>query len=157
MLRRFFNLISCFLLVTSCTYIEKYTKKEVVQVVDTVIDFSKVDALPVFPKCKEIPSREKQGICFQIEMSSYIYALFQEYELLINQEINDTVFVKLIVDVNGFTKLSSIKMDSTTKQLVPEFDSILRISLQKLPKLEPAIKRDVPVATEFTLPIIIKN
>ena len=65
--------------------------------------------------------------------------------------------VKLRIDILGKTSLSAIQISANVKELVPEFDSILKVSLRNLPTLQPAIKRDMPVITEFTLPIILKN
>ncbi len=157
MLKQLFTLFFCLLLVVSCTYFENNSTKKPIQEVDTVIDFSSVDAFPLFPNCKDIPSRKKQQICFQLEMAQYIYAALKEYPLNTNSVINDTVFVNLKVNVLGETILSNIKISAKTKTLFPNFDSIVKVSLHKLPKLQPAIKRNMPVATEFTLPIVLKN
>jgi hypothetical protein len=143
--------------VVSCSYIDKINKKEAIPEVDTVVDFSKVDAFPLFLNCKDIPSRDKQQICFQLEMSKHIYAALKSYSLTTNSNLNDTILVKLKVDALGITSLSEIHISKETKSLLPQFDSLIKVSLQKLPKLEPAIKRDMPVTTEFTLPIILKN
>jgi hypothetical protein len=125
--------------------------------VDTIVDFNTVDAFPLFPNCKDIPSREKQKICFQLQMAQHIYASLKEYQFNAKEIINDTVLVKLKVDTAGKTSLSAIQIADKTKQLLPEFDSIVKISLQNLPDLQPAIKRDMPVTTEFILPIVLKN
>ena len=69
------------LLLASCSYFERASKKEDIPVIDTVIDFNTVDAFPLFPNCKDIPSREKQQVCFQLEMAQHIYASLKEYEL----------------------------------------------------------------------------
>ena len=157
MLKQLITLFFCLLLVMSCSYFEKNSKKEPIQEVDTVIDFSYVDAFPLFPNCKDIPSRKKQQICFQLEMAQYIYAALKEYPLNTNSIINDTLFVNLKVNVLGETTLSNIQISAKTKALFPNFDSIVKVSLNNLPKLKPAIKRNMPVATEFTLPIVLKN
>jgi hypothetical protein len=132
-------------------------KKEPIQEIDTVVDFNKVDAFPLFPNCSDIPSREKQQICFQLEMAQHIYASLKKFTLNSKEVVNDTILVRLKVDNLGKTSLSSIDISEDTKSQLPEFDSILKLSLQNLPILEPAIKRNMPVATEFTLPIVLKN
>lgn len=157
MIKQFFSMLMCSLVLFSCAYFEKNTNREPIQEVDTIVDFNSVDAFPLFPKCKDIPSRVKQKICFQLEMAQHIYASLKEYHLNVKEIINDTVLVKLKVDAAGKTSLSSIKIPAKINQLLPEFDSILKVSLQNLPDLQPAIKRDMPVTTEFTLPIVLKN
>ncbi len=157
MIKQLFSILFSSLLMLSCSYFEKNTNRELIQKVDTIVDFYTVDAFPLFPNCKDIPSREKQQVCFQMEMARHIYASLKEYQFNANEAINDTVLVRLKVDALGKTSLSSIQISDTTRELLPEFDSIVKISLQNLPDLQPAIKRDMPVTTEFTLPIVLKN
>ena len=157
MLKQFFSLIFCSILLMSCSYFEKQYKNEPIEQIDTIVDFNTVDAFPLFPNCKDIPSREKQKICFQLEMAQYIYASLKKYSLNANAAINDTVLVKLKVNILGKTSLSNIQISANTKNLFPNFDSIVKVSLHNLPTLLPAIKRDMPVSTEFTLPIVLKN
>ena len=145
------------ILLVSCSYFNETSKKESIPKIDTIVDFNTVDAFPLFPNCKDIPSRKKQEICFQIEMSQYLYAALKEYSLNAKEAISDTILVKLKVNTLGETSLSNLKISNKTKNLLPEFDSLLKLSIAKLPKLSPAIKRNMPVTTEFTLPIILKN
>ena len=157
MLKQFFTLVFCTILVASCSYFENKSTKESLHVVDTIVDFNSVDAFPLFPECKDIPSRVKQKICFQIEIAEHIRASLKLYELNSKELINDTVLVILKINSLGVASLSSVQISKKTEALLPEFDSLLKVSLQKLPTLLPAIKRDMPVTIEFTLPIILKN
>jgi len=157
MLKKLFTVFFCSLLLVSCTYFENQWKREPIQEIDTVVDFNTVDAFPLFPNCKDIPSREKQQICFQLEIAQHIYASLKKYPLNSNEAINDTILVKLKIDILGKTSLSAVKISEITKKQFPKFDSILKVSLQNLPIVQPAIKRNMPVTTEFTLPIILKN
>lgn len=157
MIKQLFTLIICSFLVLSCAYIEKNTKRVPIQKIDTIVDFNTVDAYPLFPNCKDIPSREKQQICFQIEMSQHIYASLKEFQLSVKDSVHDTILVKLKIDTFGKTSVSNIKISDKTRELLPQFDSILRVGLLNLPTLQPAIKRAMPVTTEFTLPIVLKN
>lgn len=157
MLKQLFYIFICGFTLLSCEYIEQLSNKKELPVVDTIVDFKTVDAFPLFPECKEIPSRDKQQVCFQLEMSQHIYASLKDYSLNSRDSINDTVFVKLKVNSKGKTSLSAVEISNKTRKQLPEFDSILKVSLQNLPELQPAIKRSIPVTTEFTLPIILKN
>ena len=90
-------------------------------------------------------------------MSQHIYAALKEHQLNAKEIVNDTVLIKLRVDNFGKTSLSEIKISKKTEELFPHFDSLVKISLEKLPTLQPAIKRDMPVTTEFILPIVLIN
>jgi len=157
MLKQFFYILFCTIFFVSCTYIERNSNKRTILEVDTIVDFNTIDAFPLFPDCDKIPSRDKQQICFQLEMAQHIYASLKQYSLNTSEAINDTVYVKLIVDATGKTSLSSIKISEKTNELLPEFDSIVRVTLRNIPILKPAIKRNMPVSTEFSLPVILTN
>ncbi len=157
MFKRLLTNLFCIVFIVSCSYFERYSKKEDIPVIDTIIDFNSVDAFPLFPNCEDIPSREKQQVCFQLEMAQHIYASLKAYELNSKEIVEDTVLVKLKVDAMGKTSLSDIQIGANTKKLLPKFDSIVKVSLENLPNLKPAIKRNMPVTTEFTLPIVLKN
>ena len=157
MLKQLFTILICAFLVLSCSYIEQRTKRAPIQKIDTIVDFNTIDSYPLFPNCADIPSREKQQICFQMEMSQHIYASLKEFELSVKDSVNDTIFVKLKIDADGKITLSNIQKSAKISKLIPEFDSVVKVSLQNLPTLQPAIKRAIPVSTEFTLPIVIKN
>jgi len=157
MLKQLLIVIFLTLVIVSCSFFENKQKNEQNFEVDTIVDFNTVDAFPLFPNCKDIPSREKQQICFQVEMSQYIYSLLKEHKLNAKDVVNDTVLVKIKVNNLGKISVSDIKISDNTRELLPEFDSILKISLLKLPTLQPAIKRNMPVNVEFTLPIVLKN
>ncbi|MFA5297491.1 MAG: hypothetical protein WC389_04710 [Lutibacter sp.] len=157
MIKQLFTLIIYSFLVLSCSYIEKNTKRAPIQKIDTVVDFNAVDSYPLFPNCKDSSSRAEQQVCFQIEMSEHIYASLKEFQFKVKDSVNDTIFVKLKIDAFGKISLSNIQSATKISQLIPEFDSIVKVSVENLPTLQPAIKRSIPVTTEFTLPIVLKN
>ena len=89
--------------------------------------------------------------------------------------LTTTIQQKLAVDTLStlFPKLDTIEVKVTvfpnsTMEFEPQFpkdsvaydtikiDSILRIRLVNFPKVNPAIKRGIPVKTKFVLPVIIK-
>jgi hypothetical protein len=61
-----------------------------------------------------------------------------------------------LVSKNGEIKIFQTQTHELTKQQIPELDSILKSSLEGLPKLYPAIKRSQQVQTVFQLPIILR-
>ncbi len=152
------TLLICFLfLFVSCEFIEKQTKREPIPIVDTIVDFNSVDAFPLFPECNEIPSRKKQQICFQVNMSEYINAGLKKYSWNSWEQVSDTVMLKLMVDKEGKISMMDVRISETTQKILPKFDSVLKESVKAIPQLKPAIKRNIPVATIFVLPIILQN
>ncbi|WP_152285583.1 energy transducer TonB [Flavicella marina] len=141
----------------SCDFIEKATGISFQEKsVDTVIDYSHVDEYPVFPACKELIDSDKKNRCFV----NNLYVIFSDNLLAhtfgVPDCVDETVVVKLIIDKNGTTKLLSIISSEVIKEHIPNLEVLVRGSIEKIPKLFPAIKRGIPVATVYELPIVIK-
>ena len=156
-MKKIFFLPILLMFITSCEYLSYKKPTQVAIPKMDSIDYSKIDDYPVFPECDSIPSQDKQRICFQMEMSKYIYLALSELNINANTTFNDTIIVKIVVDNVGKTRLSSIQKTVKITQNLPKLDSILNAGLQELPLLQPAIKRGIPVSAEFSLPIIIKT
>ena len=156
MYQRVFLFFLCGFFLVSCEF---FLKKELPKdiIIDTVIDFNTVDVFPLFPTCDSIPSQEKQKICSQIKLSQHIYASLSSVKIQTQKNIQDTLLVKLKIDKTGKVSLSSISSTAFIQQQIPNLDSLIKSGIDNLPMLKPAIKRDMPVATEFTLPIVVKN
>ena len=154
--KRIYLIAYVLLFISSCTF---FQKKELPKekVIDTVIDFNSVDIFPLFPLCDSLPSIEKQKICSQIKLSEHIYLSLLSSNIMVTKNVNDTILVKLNVD--NFGKVSLIKLQSSDfiQQQIPKLDSLIVAGISNLPKMKPAIKRGIPVTTEFTLPIILIN
>lgn len=156
MYQRLFAFFLCGFFLVSCKF---FHKKELPKdlIIDTVIDYSLVDVFPLFPKCDSIPSQEKQKICSQIKLSQNIYASLISVNITTSKKVNDTLLVTLIIDKTGVVSLSNINSSEFIQQQIPNLDSLIENGIKDLPVLKPAIKRGMPVATEFTLPIVVKN
>jgi hypothetical protein len=74
---------------------------------------------------------------------------------VVTENVEDTVVVKFHISETGNLSVLSIKNKETTKEQIPNLDSLLLKSLDSLPRIFPAIKRGQQVKTEFTLPIVI--
>ncbi|MDP2088823.1 MAG: hypothetical protein Q8J84_05425 [Flavobacteriaceae bacterium] len=156
-MKKIFFLPILLMFITSCEYLSFKKPTQVAIPKMDSIDYSKIDDFPVFPECDSIPSQDKQRICFQMEMSKYIYLTLSQLKINTKSAFNDTIIVKIVVDNLGKTKLSSIQKTANVTQNLPKLDSIISSGLQNLPTLQPAIKRGIPVSAEFSLPIIIKT
>ena len=142
---------------SSCTNFNTQKLDNPLDNIDTVIDFNSVDAFPLFPECEDIPSRQKQQICFQLTMAEHIYAELKKQNFKVEENVIDTVLVSLKINSKGKTEVTNISSNNTTRKVLPQLDSIVKASIKNLPKLKPAIKRNIPVTTAFTLPIILKS
>lgn len=154
--KHFFIIVYCLIFFCSCNFFEK---KELPKdkIIDTIVDFSTVDIFPLFPLCDSLVSDEKQKICSQIKLSEHIYASLLANNIMVSKKVNDTILVKLKVDSGGKVSLVKLVASEFIKLQIPKIDSLILAGINNLPILKPAIKRGIPVSTEFSLPIILIN
>lgn len=143
-----------FLFLNSCSFFTKKQQKVFVKT-DTIIDFTSVDTYPLLPNCEEIIDSARYKNCFYSEIYKQINKLIQP-QLFQNIVVQDTILLQLQINKQGKVHLINTKKeDLITKPEIKKIDSILRIELQKIPPLQPATKRGIPVTAVFTLPLIL--
>lgn len=144
-----FLLICC----TSCTYFSS-DKSQVEQALDTVINFNKVDVSPSFKECKD-KIEDSKTTCFRETIHKKISANLAKHQLEVKNVIDEIITVELQISTKGKIQLKSINASDNIKEVFPQLDSLLKVSVSNLPKIFPAIKRGIPVATQYSLPIKI--
>lgn len=143
----------------SCQYLEKKvpSEQELLDKEMKEINWNEVDEYPSVDDCEKLTDDNLRKQCF--------------FDF-----ITTTIQQKLAVDTLStlFPKLDTIEVRVTvlpnaTLEFQPEFpkdsvaydtikiDSILRTRLVDFPKINPALKRGIPVKTQFVLPVIIKQ
>ncbi|HEX9981276.1 MAG TPA: hypothetical protein VGB50_12000 [Flavobacterium sp.] len=142
----------------SCQYIDKRVPSEEVLLEKELnsIDWKQVDEFPSISNCEEIHNKDLRRQCF------FEY-LTQEIQLRLNIDTFSTLYPELdTIEVRV-----TVYPDSTLR-FEPQFikdsvaydkikiDSILRTRLADFPKVSPAIKRGIPVRSQFVLPVILK-
>lgn len=133
-----------------------FTKKENLQQLDTIVDFTSVDTFPSFTVCDSLIDKNKKYNCFRNTIHKKIGEELLTYSLSTKDTINETIFVDLIIDTKGKVHLEQLNSSEKIKTEFPELDSLLKLSVAKLPKIYPAIKRGIPVTSKYQLPIKIK-
>lgn len=143
----------------SCQYFEKQVpnEKELLEQELKKVDWDKVDEYPTVADCDSLTDINRRKQCF-----------FEYLASTIQQKLNvDTPFSKLYPEIDTIQVKVTILPDSSL-QFEPQFpsdslaydtvkvDSILHARLIDLPKVNPAIKRGIPVKTQFVLPVILK-
>jgi len=151
---RVFSFLVLMLMITSC---DKFslTKKQPLQVVDTIIDFTAVDTFPSFSVCDSIIDKTEKSDCFRTTIHRKIGEELQKYKLSIIDAVDETVFVDVIINADGKIIFEAFQSSENIKKELPELDSIIQLSIAKLPKIHAAIKRGIPVTTKYQLPIRI--
>lgn len=154
----FFRFLSFGVLLILCFSCNKFSFKrnKNLHVLDTIVNFNSVDRYPSFNVCDSIINKEEKSDCFRTTIHKKIGEELLKHKLVIKESINETVYIDLVINAKGVFKLDSVKLSKTILKELPQLDSILRLSVQKLPIILPAIKMGIPVTTRYSLPIKIQ-
>ena len=143
----------------SCQYFEKKVpnENELLEKQMKEINWNEVDEYPSVVDCEKLTDKEQQKQCF----FDFLTATIQE-KLAVDKLSNlfpqlDTIEVKVTVLPNALLQFEpQFPKDSVAYDTI-KIDSILHARLVDFPKVNPAIKRGIPVKTQFVLPVIIKQ
>jgi hypothetical protein len=154
-----FSLFLVILLFTSCRYFEKQlpSEKELLKRELKSINWNEVDEFPSLDDCDKIDNKAQRQQCFFEILTQLIQEKLGVDTLSVLCPDLDTIDVKVTVFPNSTLLFEpQFPKDSSTLDTV-KIDSILKARLVDFPKVNPAIKRGIPVKTQFILPIILKK
>ena len=143
----------------SCQYFEKKVpnEKELLEKQLKEINWNEVDEYPSVADCEKLTDATQRKQCFfeflttTIQQKLAVDTLSTLFPKLDTIEVKVTVFPNSTMDFEPQFPKDSVAYDTI------KIDSILRIRLVNFPKVNPAIKRGIPVKTKFVLPVIIKT
>ncbi|MBO6880961.1 hypothetical protein [Winogradskyella sp.] len=155
------NRIACLFLIilfTSCDYFEKQkvNSEDLLEEELQTFNWNDVDTYPTFSSCDSITAKEESRACFQNTLLSHVNQYLADQNIVVSDDVNDTIRLKLVIDNKGLLEVDSMVIKPETQFQIPEIDSLLRQSLTNIPKIYPAIKRGQQVTTAFELPVIVK-
>lgn len=147
-----------FILFNSCQYFDKQvpSEKELLQKELKSINWKEVDEYPSVVDCDKIEDKKQRQQCFFEVLTQLIQEKLCNDTLAMLYPELDTIEVKVTVFPNATMKFEpQFPKDSVAYDTV-KIDSILKARLVDFPKINPAIKRGIPVKTQFILPVILK-
>ena len=147
-----------FILFNSCQYFDKQvpSEKELLQKELKSINWKEVDEYPSVVDCDKIDDKKQRQQCFFEVLTQLIQEKLCNDTLAMLYPELDTIEVKVTVFPNATMKFEpQFPKDSVAYDTV-KIDSILKARLVDFPKINPAIKRGLPVKTQFILPVILK-
>lgn len=156
-LKQYF-LFFAFLLLNSCQYVDKQvpSEKELLQKELKAINWKEVDEYPSVIDCEQINDKKQRQQCFFEVLTQLIQEKLSMDTLSILYPELDTIEVKVTVFPNSTMQFEpQFPKDSVAYDKI-KIDSILKVRLVNFPKINPAIKRGIPVKTQFILPVILK-
>jgi hypothetical protein len=143
----------------SCQYFEKKVpnEKELLDKQLKEINWNEVDEYPSVVDCEKLTNATQRKQCFFEFLTTTIQQKLAVDTLATLFPKLDTIEVKVTVFPNSTMEFEpQFPKDSVAYDTI-KIDSILRIRLVNFPKVNPAIKRGIPVKTKFVLPVIIKT
>lgn len=153
MILRVFSVLILLTLCVSCNY---FSSNKNTHDLNGIINFSKVDASPSFKICKDLIDDEKTA-CFRTNIHQQLTKNLETTCFILEEEINETITVVLLIDKKGKVSLQELKVTELKQSELPNLEACIKKAIDGLPNLHPAIKRGIPVATQYWLPIKIKT
>ena len=146
------------LLFNSCQYFDKQvpSEKELLQKELNAINWKEVDEFPSIAECEKIENKIQREECFFEVMTQLIQERLSVDTLSVLYPELDTIEVKVTVFPNSKIIFEPLFPKDSVAYDTVKIDSILKSRLVGFPKVNPAIKRGIPVKTQFILPVILK-
>lgn len=119
------------------------------------INWNEVDRYPLFDTCDETASKEQQKQCFERTFIEHLYTGIADQQVVMHGRVSDTVYIRFLIANTGKVSVSEIEQNERLEKRLPNLDSIVDFSLQKMPGVHPALKRNIPVTTKYRLPIVL--
>jgi hypothetical protein len=144
---------------TSCEWFASPETKtqQLVEEELSAIDWNEVDQYPLFDTCEETASKPEQQTCFEQNLVMHLSMSLQDFEFHSEEQLADTLFVDFMVDHLGKIFVVSMDKNPEFSKENPEFERIVSKSLRSLPRLEPALKRGIPVSSRFRIPLVLNT
>lgn len=153
-----FLLFFVIILLNSCQFIDKQipSEKDLLQKELKAINWKEVDEYPSVADCEKIDDKTMRQQCFFEFMTQLIQTKLSIDTLSILYPELDTIEVKVTIYPNSRLKFEPLFPKDSVAYDTIKIDSILTARLVGFPKINPAIKRGIPVKTQFILPVILK-
>lgn len=146
------------LLFCSCQYFDKHvpSKEELLEKELKTINWNEVDEFPSVSECEKIKDEAIRNQCFFEFLTQTIQEKLSIDTLAILYPELDTIEVKVTIFPDATMRFEpQFPKDSVAYDTI-KIDSILHARLVDFPKVNPALKRGIPVKTQFVLPVILK-
>lgn len=132
---------------------EKVSTETILQQKLKHFNWNEVDRFPAFENCKEILVKPEMERCFEQTLTSLIYKELAQKKMVLSDSVQAKVILQLRILANGKPEIDSIQIPANLQKQIPNLSNWLQEAIDRLPKIHPATKQGIPVATKFTLPI----
>ncbi|MBB1148589.1 MULTISPECIES: hypothetical protein [unclassified Myroides] len=119
------------------------------------IDWTKVDLYPSVASCDSIFDEETRKECFFTYVTQELEANLHLDTLRGTFAHMDTLNVLVTIQPDARVSLALYQVNDSLKQQVNSVDSLLQEKSKIFQNLSPAMKRGVPVTSQFVLPLVL--
>lgn len=142
--------------ISSCQYLNRQVpdQNELLQKELKNINWNQVDELPYFTSCDSVADKTQKNQCFFDYLTQLIQQKLSSDTLTVLYPQLDTINVKVTVLADATFQFEPQLNDTLSYDAI-KIDSIIKTRLVDFPKVNPAIKRGIPVKTQFVLPVIL--
>ncbi|WP_363331752.1 hypothetical protein [Flavobacterium sp.] len=144
-------------LAVSCQYFDKQvpSKDELLEKELKSINWNEVDEFPTVESCDSIQDKMLNKQCFLDFLVANIQQRLSSDTLKVLYPDLDTISMKVTIFPDSRVKFEP-KLNDSLVYGRDKIDSILQARLSDFPKIKPALKRDIPVKTQFMLPVVLE-
>jgi hypothetical protein len=137
----------------SCQFFKEQTPSEATLLNNELknINWKTVDELPSFADCEKIDNKPQRTECFFGMMTQLIQEKISNDSIPLIQAKVDTVTVAVTILANATMEFSTTFPKNQQAFDSLRIDSIYKTRLIDFPKVNPAIKRGMPVKTKFVI------
>ncbi|NKI30734.1 hypothetical protein [Croceivirga thetidis] len=121
------------------------------------IDMNSVEQYPLFADCDETATKMEQERCFQNQLLNQLNQTFKDLSIQSEIDLSDTLWLDLKIDENGYTSVAHIFQNTKIETSIRGLKEKITRRLNDSIKIEPALKRGIPVGIKVRLPIVIET
>lgn len=149
-----FLIFTVFLILSGCQYFDNQVPEKDALLEKELQSITwEVDEFPSVPQCDSIADQTLHKQCFIDFLTQNIQQRISVDTLALRFPELDTINVKITVFADSsITFEPEIGTDTYEPEVI---DSIIRTRLRDFPSVSPALKRGLPVKTQFILPVIL--
>lgn len=155
-MKNYWALVFATTLLFSCNYVQKElpNSQELLRRELHMIDWSKVDTYPTYESCDKLKTNDELKACFFDKLYQEVVHVLKTDSLV---RISTIDSVQFLVTITPESQLS-FKTQKINETLLPKtmLDSVMQAHQKDFTKIQPAIKRGIPVRTQFNLPVVFE-
>ena len=149
-------LLVVFFLFSSCDRMGEKLQKKVLPPMDTLVDYHKIDLLPLHPGCNSESSKFDQERCTRDSLYRSVALPLLMMDFKVDHPVNTEVMIRLLVDKQGRVSMHEVLPKDGLSKVPGLYDSVKQV-VNDLPTMKPAIKKGQAIRVYYNLPLVLNT